>query len=149
MSFPRLRSAPSAVPALALVAVLLACGESGPADTRRLPTADPASANVVVWVSNQSFIDETVRITVRLDNRTVIDQDFDVEGQHNWIDFPLAVSPGEHEFTVTSDTQVRRSDRLTVPATGRRYVVIDHWRDHKRDGGRFSFQSSDQPVGFA
>jgi hypothetical protein len=116
------RSAPAVVLLLAtIVTLLLGCG--GPGDhTPRLPTADPASANVVLWVSNQSFIDQSVHITVKIDGRAIIDQEFDVEGQHNWIKFPLAVDPGPHALAISSDTGARLIDQLVVPETGLRYA---------------------------
>jgi hypothetical protein len=143
-----LRAGPAVV-VLFAVALLLGCG--GPGDhTPRLPTADPASADVVLWVSNQSFSDETVRITVRIDGRTVIDQDFDVEGQHNWIKFPLGAGPGAHELAVTSDTGARLVDQLVVPETGLRYGVVNYWRDEEQPDRRFfDFETSDRPFGFA
>ena len=108
---------------VAVIALLAGCG--GAADhTPRLPVVDSASANVVLWVSNQSFDDETVRITVTIDGRAVIDQDFDVENQHNSIEFPLAADPGSHELAVTSDTGARlveltAHDRADHPIPGR------------------------------
>ena len=146
-----MQSAPyrSATMLLTVVALLLGCGGPGADPTPRLPTADPASANVVLWVSNQSFDDETVRITVRIDDRTVIDQDFDVEGQHNWIDFPLAVGPGPHQLAVTSDSGARLVDQLVVPETGMRYGMVNYWREGEAGRPYFNFQSSDRPFAFA
>ncbi|HST83880.1 MAG TPA: hypothetical protein VLL08_19255 [Kineosporiaceae bacterium] len=137
---------PSAVVLLAVIALLSGCGGADEV-TPRLPTADEASANVILWVSNQSFDDESVRITVRLDDRAVIDQDFDVEGQHNWISFPLVVGSGSHKLAVTSDSGAQRVDQLIIPKTGRRYAVVDYWREG-RELPHFEFQASDTPIGF-
>jgi hypothetical protein len=139
---------PAVVLLLATVALLLGCG--GPGDhTPRPPTADPASANVVLWVSNQSFVDDSVRITVTIDGRTVVDQDFDVEGQHNWIQFPLAADPGPRALTITSDTGARLVGELVVPKTGLRYGLVNYWRDEDESDRRyFDFQTSDRPFAF-
>ena len=141
------RSVPAAVLLLA-VALLLGCGGAGDHGPPP-PTADPASANVVLWVSNQSFVDESVRITVTIDGRTVIDQDFAVEGQHNWIKFPLTADPGPHDLAVTSDTGARLVNWLVVPEAGLRYGLINYWRDVDEDRRHFDFQSSDRPFAFA
>lgn len=136
--------------AVVLVAALLfGCSGPGGDNSPRLPTADPAAANVVLWVSNQSFADETVRITVRIDDRTVVDQEFDVEGQHHWIKFPLAADPGPHQFAVTSDTGARLVDQLVVPETGPCYGVVNYWWDGEEPDRRyFDFQTSDHPFAF-
>lgn len=40
-----------------------------------------------------------------VDGVTVVDGEFHiVEGQHNWIRFPLSLSPGSHTLTAESDT---------------------------------------------
>jgi hypothetical protein len=49
---------------------------------------DEAEADLVLIVSNQSLDDEEVRLSVMVDGVTVVDGDFDVEDQHNWISFP-------------------------------------------------------------
>lgn len=150
MQFQPYRSSRVTVLILAVVALLLGCGGPGVGDhTPRLPTADAASANVVLWVSNQSFDDESVQITIKIDGRTVVDQGFDVEGQHNWIKFPLAADPGSHEFTVTSNTGARLVDKLLVPETGLRYGLVDYWWERQGGGRYFDFQTSDQPFAFA
>lgn len=100
--------------------------------------ADPLSAlvvpedqaNVHLFVSNQSFEDPAVRMAVRIDGELVLDQDFDVCGQHDWVAFPLALAPGWHDLEVTTDSGVRQMSRVDVPdAPGGRWVVVSYWTE--------------------
>lgn len=100
--------------------------EATAADSK-VRVVDEADANFVLHVSNQSYDDETVRIEVVVDDVTVVDGDFAVEGQHNWIQFPLAVEPGTHEITARAGSGARLAESFEVPADEPRYAVIDHW----------------------
>jgi hypothetical protein len=92
---------------------------------------DVAEADLILYVSNQSFDDKQVRLTVAVDGVTVVDDDFDVEGQHNWVQFPLDVSPGSHEIAAQSDTGATLRESFDTPEEGTRYAVVNHWT--KRD----------------
>src|SRR5690349_18993663 len=65
---------------------------------------DDAEANLVLYASNQSFDDEKVRLTIAVDGLTVVDGDFYVGDQHNWVSFPLRLAPGFHEVTAKADS---------------------------------------------
>ena len=142
--------------ALALGA-LVGCGEAkgvDPAPHPEVAAADApvrlvkeANADLVLHVSNQSFDDEEVRLTVRIDGFTVVDGDFHVEGQHNWVSFPLTLSSGAHEITAEADSTATLSESFQVPPGEKRYAVIGHWTE---DGsGELTWQFQRQPVGFA
>jgi len=105
-----------------------------------------AEADLVLYVSNQSFEDEVVGLTVTIDDVTVVDGDFHVEDQHNWVSFPLALPEGGHEITAESDSGATLHESFEVPQGKRRYAVIDHWAD---GAARLSWQFYRQPVGFA
>jgi hypothetical protein len=107
----------------------------------------PGRADLVLHVSNQSFDDERVRLTVAVDGATVVDGDFDVEGQHNWVQFPLDLSPGRHELTARSDSGARVRVSFRTPAGGKRYAVVDHWTE----GGRadLTWHVQREPLAFA
>lgn len=134
-TFPSLVCGVCVVVALALAAS--ACGD--PVSEPPPPSAEvtePDSpvrlveeedADLVLWVSNQSFDDEVVTLTVEVDGVTVVDGDFAVEGQHHWIQFPLAMPAGEHEVTAESDTGATLAETFRVPGDSPRYAVIDHW----------------------
>ena len=150
--------------ALGSVAALVGCGalqgvtqgvtegvDPGPHPEVTAPDAavrlvEKAEADLVLYVSNQSFDDEDVRLTVTVDDITVVDGDFHVEGQHNWIRFPLAMAPGEHEITAASDSGAELQRTFTVPISRTRYAVIDHWTEDRTE---LSWQFSRQPVAFA
>lgn len=145
--------------ALALVLaswILVACGEAQGADPRPHPEVtaaesdvrlvDKGQADLVLFASNQSFDDEQVRITVAVDGVTVVDGDFHVEGQHNWVSFPLSLSPGDHKITAESDTEATLSESFQVPGDKTRYAVIDHWGDASKAELTWLFQP--QPIGF-
>jgi hypothetical protein len=115
------------------------CGASGAADPVPHPNltagdapvelVDESEADLVLHVSNQSFDDEEVRLTVVIDGVTVVDGDFDVADQHNWVTFPLSVPSGGHEISAESDSGATLRESFEVPHGTTRYAVIDHWTD--------------------
>ncbi|MBD8869175.1 hypothetical protein [Nocardioides donggukensis] len=119
--------------------VLVACGPAQGVDP--MPDAevtaadaavrlvDEAAANLVLIVSNQSFDDEVVRLSVVIDGVTVVDGDFHVEGQHNWISFPLGLPTGVHELTAASDSGATLRESFEVRRASARYAVIDYWTE--------------------
>ncbi len=142
--------------ALALWA-LVGCSEvqgEDPAPHPEVAAADAAvrlvgeaEADLVLYVSNQSFDDEKVRLTVAIDGVTVVDGDFDVEGQHNWVSFPLAMSIGRHEITAESDSGGTLRTSFEIRRGKTSYAVIDHWT---KDGtGDLTWKFQRQPMGFA
>ena len=122
---------------MALLIATAACGDrtaDAPEPAPEVTSGDSAvrlveeeDADLVLWVSNQSFDDETVTLVVEVDGVTVVDGDFAVEGQHNWIKFPLAMPAGEHELTAESDTGATLAETFRVPGDAPRHAVIDHW----------------------
>lgn len=155
-----LRSAIFAVMTLLTVAGCAAAGavpESRPTTTvsssRDSPSAirvvDDGEADLDLWVSNQSFEDDPVFLTVSIDGTQVVAQPFTVEGQHNWILFPIKVPPGPHVLDVVSATGVTTQKHFTLPGTGRQYAVIDYW-NYPQDGGRqLTWLIQSTPIGFA
>lgn len=97
-------------------------------------------------VSNQSFDDEKVRLTVAVDGVTVVDGDFHVEGQHNWVRFPLSLPAGVHEVTAGSDSGATLSESFKVPDDKTRYAVIDHGGEG--DSAELTWLFQRQPVAF-
>ncbi len=137
-------------------AFLVGCGPAEGPDPRPHPDVlsadadvrlvDEAEADLVLWISNQSFDDPEVHLTVAVDGVMVVDDDFHVEGQHNWVDFPLALEPGEHEITAESDSGASLRESFEVPGGKSRYAIIDHWTE---DGSAdLTWQFSRRPVAF-
>jgi hypothetical protein len=90
---------------------------------------DEAEADLVLILSNQSLDDEVVRLTVTVDGVTVVDDDFDVEDQHNWVYFPLSLPSAGHEVTAESDSGATLRESFTVPHNETRYAIIEHWTE--------------------
>jgi len=147
-------------PALALSLgswALVACGEAqgvDPAPHPEVTAADAvvelvgeADADLFLYVSNQSFDDEEVQLTVTVDGVTVVDGDFHVEGQHNWISFPLSLPSGGHEITAESDSGATLRESFQVPGDKTRYAVIDYWGED--DSADLTWQFQRQPMAFA
>lgn len=109
---------------------------------------DEDLADLHLWVSNQSFEDDRVTVTVSIDGTRLVDQPFDVQGQHNWVLFPVKLPAGSHEVTATSQTGAETHQRLTMPEKGRRYAVIGYWRDPGRDGPHLDWLVRSHPIGF-
>ena len=107
---------------------------------------DEAEADLVLIVSNQSFDDEEVRLRIAVDGVTVVDGDFHVEDQHNWVSFPLSLSPGVHEVTAEADSGAAMNESFRVPGEKTRFAVIDHWGEDESADLSWSFHR--QPVGF-
>lgn len=125
---------------LALVPwALLGCGASQGVDPAPGPEVtatdaavrlvDQAEADLVLLVSNQSLDDEEVRLSVMVDGVTVVDGDFHVEDQHNWISFPLSLSPGGHEVTAESESGATLRESFEIAGNKPRYAVIDYWTE--------------------
>lgn len=142
--------------ALALAAwVLAACGggeDPTPHPQVTKPNSavrlvSPDDADLVLYVSNQSFEDETVRLKLAVDGVTVVEGDFPVEGQHNWIRFPLDLSSGTHSLTAESATGANLEKSFQVPGDEARYAVVDYWAEDGSAELTWRFQR--EPVGFA
>jgi hypothetical protein len=113
-----------------------------------IPRPKPPPPPFTLLISNQSFADSTVAITITLDGETVIDQDFDVDGQHNWVEFTPAVEPGDHTITATSSTGAEFSADFNLPEDEPRWAVIDYWYYPEEGPRRFTFDISDVPLAF-
>ena len=121
------------------------------------PDAADGEATLTLLVSNQSFTDDPVRITVRIDGDVVVDDDFFVGSQHNWRTFEVAVAPGDHLVSLTSDTDVEWETTLAVPRAGHRWAAAAYWYQPSAPtdtgataaAGEFSFVVEDEPIATA
>ena len=106
---------------------------------------------VLLYVSNQSFLDDPIGIVVNIDGEPAIDSSFPVEDQHNWIGHAIAgLEPGVHTVTAVSDTGVEFEETFELPEGGAWYLVLDYWHyDDDPLGRHFSLYQSAEPVGFA
>ena len=115
------------------------------------PQVEPEVGEVKLWVSNQSFEDDPVAITIRLDGIPVVGETFFVESQHNWQSFMIrGLAPGDHTVTAESDTGASRTWTFTLPADQARWLVVDYWYyPDDAEGRHFTFLESDEPVAFS
>ncbi|MEH1167483.1 hypothetical protein V6V47_19070 [Micromonospora sp. CPCC 205539] len=160
------RSSAMRTAVFAVATLLAAAGCAGPARTPTpTPTPPPTPppktappaiqivdeqlADLHLWVSNQSFDDDPIVLTVSIDGTEVIAQPFEVRGQHNWILFPLQVPSGRHVVHVRSGTGAEKQETFSMPGTGRQYAVIDYWNEPGQGGRHLSWRIQSTPIGFA
>lgn len=98
---------------------------AGTSEDVRLVAVDDAT--VVLGVSNQSFDDPEVNLTVTLDGVDVVEQSFAVEGQHTVTSFGFDLAPGVHTLKVVSDTGATTSESFELPADEPRWIYVDYW----------------------
>lgn len=108
---------------------------------------DSDDADLVLYVSNQSFEDERVRLTVVVDDVTVVDGNFHVADQHNWAAFPLRMPSGMHTIRAEADSGAALAETFRVPGNRTRYAVIDHWGED--ESAELTWKFHRQPVAFA
>lgn len=112
---------------------------------------EPVPGQVKLWVSNQSFEDDPVAVTVEIDGVTVVDDSFEVGSQHNWFSFMIdGLESGEHTVTATSDTGVVFEGTFTLPPDEPRWMVVDYWYyPDDAEGRHFTLSESDEPIYFS
>jgi hypothetical protein len=149
--------------ARALIAVIVASylsacsteGDNYSGGTIDVVVDEASPSAVMLYVSNQSFEDSTVDIIVTLDGDPIIDRDFDVSNQHNWIPYLIRLAPGAHTLTASSSTGASFETLFETTDVGTRYAVLSYWHYPADDNGRnftprsFTFEIQDDPVGFA
>lgn len=115
------------------------------------------NGNFILYVSNQSTTVNPIDIKVFIDNKKVIDRDFDVKGkrtvQHNWIPFRFKASPGSYSLQVKSK-KGKAVLNATFKITGKNWAVIDYWYFPTVSGSdsqtpaEFSFNIEKKPILF-
>jgi hypothetical protein len=131
----------------ALAIAVAGCG-SGETRTRAETARSPGPANFTLYVSNQSFERPTIDIRVEIDGTVVANDEFEVENQHNWVEFRLPLSRGRHVVRATSargEAELRRTFRVK----GKRWAVLDYWCCDDAADPRFTFDLSKRPIAFA
>ncbi|SCE94708.1 hypothetical protein [Micromonospora chokoriensis] len=106
-------------------------------------------ADLHLWVSNQSFTDDLVALTVSIDGTTIVDRLFAVEHQHNWVLFPVRVAPGEHVVRIVAGTGIEKQASFTMPETGRQYAAIDYGNAMDERQRHVNWFIRSTPIGFA
>ena len=103
---------------------------------------------LTLYVSNQSFDEPTIGIRIELDGDAVVDDAFDVEGQHNWVRFDPEVTSGSHTLHAVSATGAESTTDFVIPDGASRWIVVEYWF-HVHDGPpRLVVRIFDEPVAF-
>jgi hypothetical protein len=110
------------------------------------PTAPPQP--FTLYVSNQSFEDPNVQITISIDGVVVVDRNLAVEGQHTWIAFEPDVPPGDHTLTARSSTGADLTVEFTTEPGQPRWAVVEYWWYPEAGPREFTFEISDEPMAF-
>ena len=136
---------------VAVATVVVSSGGWDPSHARYcvLPRPTPPPPPFTLYVSNQSSEDPTVGITIKIDGEVVVDDDFDVEGGHNWISFTPDVAPGDHTLHAVSSTGAEFTTEFTIPEREPRWAVVDYWFYPDQGPRKFTFHISDEPIAFA
>lgn len=121
---------------------------------KALAPVEGAEEDFILYVSNQSMTLPMVDITVFIDGKVVVNEEFDVSGrgrtQHNWKQFPLKLPLGRHRLHVESK-KGEASYNQEFETTGKRWAVIDYWFSTDNVGltpKSFSFHVDDKPILF-
>lgn len=132
---------------VAVATVIASTGGWDPSHARYCVLPRPTPTPFTLSVSNQSFSDPDVHITISIDGDIVVDQGFAVESQHNWVTFEPDVPPGEHTLTASSDAGAQLTVEFATEADEPRWAVVNWW---SIDEGTqpFDFQISDEPISF-
>ncbi len=111
---------------------------------------EPVVGELKLWVSNQSFADDPVGITISIDEVVVVDETFEVRGQHNWVPFFIrGLEPGPHAITAISDTGAELGETFTVLDDEPLWIVVDYWYESGDSAGRqFILNEYNDPVAF-
>jgi hypothetical protein len=100
-----------------------------PATSTPDTTPPKGTGTLELYVSNQSFNIDPVDIVVSLDGKEIIAQDFDVEGQHNWVRFNIDVPTGSHKLAVTANGGSAQRDLPIEIGTSTLFGVINFWAE--------------------
>ena len=87
------------------------------------------NSNLVLYVSNQSFNVDPVRIKVWVDSDLLVDQDFEVGNQHNWIIFGHNLPQGNHTLRAESSLEGVLPVLSEFIFSTKLFFVINFWSD--------------------
>lgn len=111
----------------------------------------PPEANLILYVSNQSFAISPVDIQISIDGKPVVRQHFDVENQHTWQIFEFSFGLGKHQLSATS-SKGEATITQTFEVVGKHWAVLDYWyypESHYSPTPRhFTFHIQNTPVYF-
>jgi hypothetical protein len=104
--------------------------------------------DLLLRVSNESYLDDPVGLTVVIDGTEVLSQPFEVRNQHHFVQFPLLLGPGTHELRVVSSTGVVLTEEFLLPVTGeRQHADISYYNYADEDGKLIDWSIRSTPMG--
>ncbi len=132
------------------IVVLAVCGCMSTRTTFLNVLTEP-NANVILYVSNQSFDEPLTNILVLIDGRTVVQDEFEVKNQHYWKVYSIHLSPGEHSLyaiAANGTAEINRSFKVS----GNHWAALSFWRSkNNTDNSKLkglTFDIYDSPIGF-
>jgi hypothetical protein len=135
--------------ALAIGAVVLAaCSDSGSAPTGTGIDLRSDPPRLTLYISNQSYADPDVGITVSIDGEVVVSDRFPVRDQHHVAPFAVGIPPGDHTLTARSDGGTEHTVELTIPDGAPRWAAVLYWSYPEDDPPSFTVDISDEPISF-
>jgi hypothetical protein len=118
------------------------------ASERRVEVVDADSCDLLLMVSNQSYLDDPVVLTIAIDGIDVLSEPFEVRNQHHVVEFPLRLGAGEHLLKISSDTGVDREEHFTLPESReRRYAAIAYYNYADEDAELIDWHIQSAPMG--
>ena len=106
--------------------------------------------NFVLYVSDQSFATSQVDITIRIDGRVAVIDQFAVGNEHNWKRYRFELDPGMHRLTAVShDGRARLVGTFRVKKTLN--GVVDYVYSPGNPGGdrKLTFTHTPDQIAFA
>jgi len=108
------------------------------------------SVRLILAVSNQSFALDPVDITVFIDNKEVLSQDFYVGNQHNWEVIETEIGLGEHQiYAISNQGQTTISQTFNISNDNDQWASLDFWDDESSNAievPRFSVTMTEEPL---
>lgn len=136
---------------IAAVTTLLCVGCSTTQVSR--PRDEEPEPNLVILVTNQSFDNPSVDITVSIDGDQVISEDFSVGNQHNFKVLELCLPEGSHSLSADS-LKGEASMTTSFELPSKRWILLWYDFDEKRRNEgyinarkAFGVQIQDEPIG--
>jgi hypothetical protein len=136
---------------LALAGLLAGCGSrEGGSSAAGTALKTASDGNFVLYVSDQSFALGQVDITVRIDGRVAVSDEFAVGNEHNWKQYRFTLGLGVHHLTaVTHQGHARFAGIFRIDKTPN--GVVDYWYSPGNPGGerKLTFTHTPNQIAFA
>lgn len=141
---------------MTVLAVLTLAATVARADKIALPKEPPKSppvalpqdpkGNLVLYVSNQSYLTPSVDITIHIDGKLAIASDFAIGNAHNFVSHTFPLAAGKHKLVVTSKKGAAQYE-AEFEIKDKHWATVFYWSS-KHQPKKFTFQIQDRPIGF-